>query len=185
MQIHRIRGRDLREALERAGRTHGPQAVVLGHESLPGGGVTVAVTDARRSQIVARAPHAARGASDRPPGFDDVERVLLRTGTSRALIDEVLEELAKTGVRGAYAIDQAALILGGRAAIAPSPKLNKVTAQGARRPCVLAFCGPRASGKTTCVAKLAALQNKAQLFLIFMVVEELVFLLKSTVKLIL
>lgn len=32
MQIHRIHGRDLREALERAGRLHGTDAIVLGHE---------------------------------------------------------------------------------------------------------------------------------------------------------
>jgi flagellar biosynthesis GTPase FlhF len=156
MQIHRIRGRDLREALEKAGRLHGPQALVLGHESLPGGGVTVAVADARRAQMIARTPDTVPMRSERPPGLDDVERVLRRSGTSPALIDAVLVEIAKTGVRGAYALDQAAKILASRVAIAPSPKMKRISTQGGRRPCVIAFCGPRGSGKTTSVAKLTA-----------------------------
>jgi flagellar biosynthesis GTPase FlhF len=156
MQIHRIRGRDLREALERAGREHGPQALVLGHETLPGGGVTVAVADARRSQMIARTPASPPPSTGRPPGFDDVERVLLRSGTSPALIEDVLAEIERSRVRGAYALDRAATLLAGRLRIAPSPKLRRLSAQDGRRPCVLAFCGPRKAGKTTTVAKLTA-----------------------------
>ena len=44
MQIHRIRGNDLNDALRRAKRTHGDGAVVIGHERTSDGGITLAVT---------------------------------------------------------------------------------------------------------------------------------------------
>ena len=154
MRIHRIRGRDLREALEKAGRMHGPQSLVLGHENVSGG-VTVAVADARRSQIVARPRVEQSAGVRRAPGLGDVERVLRRTGASDALIDELLAEVEKSAERGAYALDEAARLLGQRVAVAPSPKIGGAAGAG-RRPCALAFCGPPGSGKTTTVAKLAA-----------------------------
>ena len=158
MRIHRIRGRDLREALEKAGRMHGPQALVLGHENISGG-VTVAVADARRSQVVARPRAKTAPAQRRAPGLDDVERVLRRTGTSDELIAEVLSEVARGDLRGAYALDEAAHLLGRRVSVAPSPKLAAPTAtriSAGRRPCVIAFCGRPGAGKTTTLAKLAA-----------------------------
>jgi hypothetical protein len=38
LQIHRVRGRDLVDALERAARTYGEHALVLSREPAPGGG---------------------------------------------------------------------------------------------------------------------------------------------------
>src|SRR5215510_7884337 len=43
LQIHRVRGRDLVDALERAARSYGEHALVLSREPAPGGGITVAV----------------------------------------------------------------------------------------------------------------------------------------------
>ena len=190
MQIHRIHGRDLREALERAGRLHGKDAVVLGHEQVAGG-VTVAVTakaaaEAREQAgrgaatgTAARpAPTAApvadggaelaspatpgrvhgRTARSLPPGLADVERALSRTGTSPRLIGQVLTEIERSSARGAYAIDQAARLLGERIALAPSPKVDRA----GRGPCVIAFVGPRGSGVSTTVTKLAGKLVKAR-----------------------
>lgn len=176
MQIHRIHGRDLREALERAGRLHGADAVVLGHERVEGG-VTVAVTKAHRerprrrsratTESAARAPRPvpirseaparplprteAPPRTELPPGLADVERALARTGTSRRLVDEVLTEVARGEARGAYALDRAAQLLGQRIGIAPSPKV----ARGGSGPCAIAFVGERGAGVTTTVTKLA------------------------------
>ena len=63
MQIHRVRGRDLVDALERAARQHGAHALVLSREPAPGGGVTVAVGLQARplARVGARRRAAGRG----------------------------------------------------------------------------------------------------------------------------
>ena len=43
MQIHRVRGNDLKDALQRARRSFGESALVISHEVLGDGGVTLAV----------------------------------------------------------------------------------------------------------------------------------------------
>ena len=126
MQIHRIHGRDLREALERAGRLHGTDAVLLGHEQVASG-VTIAVAGKTPSRPRrARAPRAPRRSQPaRQPGLADVERALARSGCSPGLIAAVLEEIEADSARGAFALDRAAEILGARAAVAPSPKVAR------------------------------------------------------------
>ena len=51
MQIHRVLGDDLTEALKRARASHGEGALVLGHEALPDGGVAVSVTSAEHDRV--------------------------------------------------------------------------------------------------------------------------------------
>jgi flagellar biosynthesis GTPase FlhF len=152
--IHRVRGRDLREALERARELHGSSALVLAQERAPGGGITVAVADPA-ARAVARPGRA-------PCGLDDVERVLRRSGTSAEWIARTLARVERTSARGAFALDAAAEALGRWVPIAPSPKLRRARGPswpaGRRggRGCAIALVGPAGAGKTTSVAKLAS-----------------------------
>jgi flagellar biosynthesis GTPase FlhF len=154
MQIHRIHGRDLREALERAGRLHGTDAVLLGHEQVASG-VTVAVAGKAppAGALPASAPARSPAAEPPPrqPGLADVERALARSGCSPGLLAAVLEEIEAQSERGPFALDRAAEILGARAAVAPSPKI----ARGSGRTCALALVGARRTGVTTTLTKLA------------------------------
>lgn len=156
MQIHRVRGRDLREALEKARTTYGSDALVLNHEVLPGGGVTVAVTDASRQEAVARPAAEPVAAPARGAGHADIERYLERTGTSSSLTRQVLAAVARSGETGPFAIDAAARELASLVRIAPSPKVPRPAGAAARSLCALAFVGPTGVGKTTTLAKLAS-----------------------------
>lgn len=152
MQIHRVRGRDLRDALRRAGEQFGAAALLLSHEVLPDGDVMVAVADPARTL-------ATRGEPAKPArstGLDDVERALVRSGCSREWIDAALAHVEQSGARGAYALDAAAAWVGGRVAVAPSPRLPARDAATNNQPCVLAFVGPTGVGKTTTLAKIAS-----------------------------
>lgn len=148
MQIHRIRGRDLNDALHRARKLHGADALVLTHEKVPGG-VTVAVTDARERRSAAS---MTLPQPNRTPGLDGVERAMQRTGCSETLIAETLRRVTASGGRGAYALDIAARALATHVATAPSPKAPK----GARFANAIAFVGPTGVGKTTTIAKLSS-----------------------------
>lgn len=152
MQIHRVRGRDLRDALRRAGEQFGAAALLLSHEVLPDGDVMVAVADPART-LAARAELAQPA---RSAGFDDVERALVRSGCSREWIDAALAHVEQSGARGAYALDAAAAWVGSRVSVAPSPRLPARGAATNNQPCVLAFVGPTGVGKTTTLAKIAS-----------------------------
>jgi flagellar biosynthesis protein FlhF len=141
MQIHRVRGRDLNAALERARELHGDTAFVLSQERMPDGAVTVAV-----GFEDVKSPGKAA-----VPALPDLERVLRRSGCSDELIARTVRQVSATGARGAYAFDAAAKLLGDSVPVAASPKLSKTTP----RPLVLAFVGAAGVGKTTTVAKLA------------------------------
>lgn len=154
MQIHRFRGRTLQEALQRAQSAHGDGAVVIGHESDSGGGVTVAVTEPE-SILVGGAKSEPKAepeapAPERPadPGLSEVVRRMKASGSSADLVSRVRRKVASSGVRGAYAIDAAAKVIGREFSIAPSPKIA-----GTAR--ILSFVGPTGVGKTTTLAKLA------------------------------
>lgn len=134
MQIHRVRGRDLRDALERARRSFGADALVLAQEE-EAGGVTVSVT--------------ARVAREREePGARDVARRLEEAGASPDLTAAVLDVLRERGAQGAFAIDAAAEALAARLRAAATPASTE-------RVRAIAFVGPTGSGKSTAVAKLA------------------------------
>ena len=151
MQIHRVRGRDLRDALEKARAAHGESAVVLSHEATPGGGVTVSVTaeDLRAGgEPAAPAPSTAPSPPAAEPGELDVDRRLREAGASEHLTRAILEDLRESGAQGAFAIDRAATAIAERMRVASSPRPS-----GAAR--VIAFVGPSGAGKTATVAKLA------------------------------
>jgi len=154
MQIHRIRGRDLKDALERAGERFGTQALVLSHENMPDGGVLVAVADPDRA-VAARIFRAVKP-SERDPGLDDVERVMARSGCSAGLIEATLAQVRRSGAHGPYALDAAAELLGGKVRVAPSPRVRRQGGESLSPPCAVAFVGPTGVGKTTTLAKLAA-----------------------------
>jgi len=149
MQIHRIRGRDLNDALARAQRLHGADALVLTQERVPGG-VTVAVTEARGRRSEGRSADTPA----RIPGMEGVERAMRRAGCSGGLIAEILRRVRESGARGAYALDLAARELSTRVGIAPSPRIPRGgSGEGATN--AIAFVGPTGVGKTTTIAKLS------------------------------
>jgi flagellar biosynthesis GTPase FlhF len=154
MQIHRIRGRDLRDALQRAGLQYGANAVVLSHETMPDGAVTVAVADPGRQEAVKLL--GAIKPPRRDPGLDDVERVMQRSGASREWIDTTLAGIAQIGARGPFALDAAAELLGSKVKVAPSPRVSQRDSTNRFAPCVISFVGPTGVGKTTTLAKLAS-----------------------------
>ena len=141
MQIHRVHGKSLTEALKRARDQHGDGAVVLSQETLSGGGVTIAVSEP--SGVIRRRQRATRRID---PGLKEVCERLVRSGASAAVIKRVSGAIAKSGVKGAYALDVAARVLGKAFLVQPSPKRT-----GTR---VIVFIGPSGAGKTTTMAKL-------------------------------
>ena len=152
MQIHRILGRNLKDALHKAKRVHGDGAVVLSQESIAGGGIAIAVADPERTNQALRrrragVPRTLQVTSD-PPGLADVRGRMERYGASQEFITRILAAVQKSYARGPYAIDAAALAIGRAFPVAPSPK-----AQGSTR--AIAFTGPTGVGKTTTLAKLA------------------------------
>ncbi len=152
MQIHRIRGRSLQEALARAAELHGRQAVVLSQESDPDGGVTIAVS-APTNDALARfgfAPRAARGGAEQDtfgPGLADLRRRLVEKGCSGPFADEILAAVAERGT-DEHPIDLGARVIGELLSVAPAPR-----ATGRTR--LMALVGPTGVGKTTTIAKLA------------------------------
>lgn len=170
MRIHRVRGRSLAEALERARMQHGEAALVLSQESADNGDVLLSVSERRQasSRVFEKLSTAAATAAPVPaplparpaaaprvgplpeePGAGDVRARLLRSGTSAAWVERVLETVSASGARGAFAIDAAARDLAGRVRLASSPR-----ADGRTR--AIAFVGPTGVGKTTTLAKLAS-----------------------------
>jgi flagellar biosynthesis protein FlhF len=152
MHIHRVNGKSLRDALERARALHGEDALVLSHETTSFG-VTVAIGESPRKVEFPAVGRDATVAGDvvvrQDPGRADVAKRLARSGASEAFVRDVMAELERRDARGIGALDVAAELLAPRVAIAPSPKLGQA-------PCVLAFVGPTGVGKTTTLAKLGS-----------------------------
>lgn len=154
MQIHHIRGRSLREALSRAAELYGTQAVVLSQETDEEGGVTIAVSaDAGAlaefgvlSRGDARRADARRAGEE--PGLGDVRRRLGEQGCSKPWIDELAAEISARADRGVHPVDEAAIRIGGKLAVAAAPAARAGTR-------VIALVGPTGVGKTTTIAKLA------------------------------
>ena len=141
MQIHRIRGANLADALSRARESHGERAVVLSRETSPGGGVTIAVAGPG-------GPGSARRRRPRAdPGLADVRERLARHGASRGLVERIAQRVEASGARGMYALDVAARLIGKAVTLHPAPKRSSV-------PHLLALVGPGGAGKTTTLAKL-------------------------------
>lgn len=139
MHIHRVRGQNLRDALQRARRAHGEDAVVVGRETSPSGAVTLAVAN--------RAATPTRERRD--DAFErEVANRLVRTGATRQLVERVAGALERIDADDRHIIDRAAQALGGLFKYA---HLKRVI--GAPR--ALAVVGPAGCGKTTSLSKLA------------------------------
>ena len=158
MQIHRVQGNDIKDALQRARGIVGDDAFLLGHEATGSGGVTVSV--ARRTEGVKPvkpskpAPAQAPQTDETNPGLRDVQRRLLRHGCSSKWSQVVRDAVAELGGRGTHAIDVAAKEIARSIKTAPSPKVGSKTR-------AFALVGPTGVGKTTTLAKLAVQLTRA------------------------
>lgn len=149
MHVHRIVGPSLREALQRARRLHGEDAVVVGQEIGPNGAVTLTV--ARRASATTPPVLGARGetrVSPKDAAVNEVAARLKRRGASPAFVDRIVGGIAERRDPDVHAIDTAAEVIGGSFATVALPK-----ARGRAR--ILALAGAAGVGKTTTIAKLA------------------------------
>ncbi len=148
MQIHRIRGSSLKEALLKAQSEYGDEAVVIQQEPAPGGGVTLS--------IARRAPATAGTEADplTLPLVREVAQRLLRNGASQALTRLLCREIAEWPDPSVHVMDRAAEVIGRRFQPVKVGKLERHTR-------VLAFVGMTGVGKTTTLVKLAARMLRA------------------------
>lgn len=143
MTIHKVRGGDLRSALERARAEHGEGALVLARETAPDGGVILAVSPGERTA-------AARGTNRAlPTGYEEIARRLRAHGTADELVLEVCREAAEHGSADRHPIDRVAEALGARFRIAHLPVARD-------RSRVISLVGATGVGKTSSLVKLAA-----------------------------
>jgi flagellar biosynthesis protein FlhF len=158
MKIHEVRGRNMRDALERAREDVGSDAVVVSHRPAPEGGVQLAVAIGMKLEDEAGLP-AARIRAKRmlelssrsaiPTGTQDVERCMLANGASQNLVDRICEAVAGRLDEGQHPLDIAAEEIG---MIFPVARAQKT----AGKTQVFAFVGQTGVGKTTTIAKLGA-----------------------------
>ncbi|MDZ4772264.1 MAG: hypothetical protein SGI72_03925 [Planctomycetota bacterium] len=149
MHVHRIVGASLREALQRARRLHGEDAVVIGEEMSPTGGVTLTV--ARKVASTTPEVLGSRGETKVAPkdmALTEIATRLKRHGASPAFVERVLVDVATRRADGVHILDTAALAIGEMFKTAKLPR-----ARGKAR--VLALAGSGGVGKTTTVAKIA------------------------------
>lgn len=153
MQIHRVRGSSLRDALLRAQDAYGEDAVVIQEESVPGGGVTLSVAkrETPRARTLATQPERDPA---RVPIVREVAQRLARTGTSQEFSAAICAEVREWPDPNVHVMDRAAECIGKRF---PPVKLGRLDA-GTR---VLAFVGLTGVGKTTTIVKLATRMLRA------------------------
>jgi flagellar biosynthesis GTPase FlhF len=160
MHVHRVVGGSLREALQRARRLHGEDAVVVGQELARSGAVTLTVARRTRPGPSPLSTSSSRGreetkAGATDPGLRELSTRLRKNGASPAFVERVLGEvsarradLAAQGKADVHVLDVAADVIG---AMFTTVKLPR--ARGRAR--VLALAGAAGVGKTTSIAKLA------------------------------
>lgn len=183
MQIQRYQGRNLRDALLRAHRDFGDDAVVVSREAAPGGGVTIAVAPPRAKQRRAASSRGGvsadvRGRSVASTG-EDAAPVLVqaaeaepapltaqearREGLERGLREVEHRMRAAGASKGLITrVLRSVARAGGRGAYAidvAAQELGKAfpIAGSPKRTSaapLLAFVGPTGVGKTTTIAKL-------------------------------
>lgn len=149
MHVHRIVGPSLREALQRARRLHGEDAVVVGQEIGPNGAVTLTV--ARRASATTPPLLGTRGETRVKPkdaAVNEVVARLKRHGASPAFVDRVVAGVVERRDPDTHVIDTAAEVIGALFPIVALPRTR-----GHAR--VLALAGAAGVGKTTTIAKLA------------------------------
>jgi len=157
MKVHKITGKDMHEALERAQKMHGSNAVVLG-QSETEGGVALAVTTTapvsrtELERMRRRADELFRDITceedvtvDARPS--EMEERLLSNGCTPGFAAVAAREAS--ALQGRHPLDAAAEVLGARLEVSHLPKM-----QGTTR--VLALLGSSGTGKTLSLAKLGA-----------------------------
>lgn len=133
MQIQRVTGKDMRDALERAARLHGEAALVLGRETGDGGAVTVSVLPRPRSTVdhFARFGFTPDGERERPrhkaererdPAMFDVRARLRSAGFGKSFETTLVERAELLRAKGAHPIDAAAALIGRSVPIAEGPR---------------------------------------------------------------
>ncbi|MCB9914217.1 MAG: hypothetical protein H6828_03580 [Planctomycetes bacterium] len=152
MQIHRIRGNDLKDALQRARRQYGEGALVISHERTADGGVSLAVAErssgGAAAVVAAQQPEPLAPPVD-PAAFDGVRERLARSGCSAEWIDRMVERASAAATADQHPMDGFGAFIGRELRIAHLPKSQGVTR-------VVAFVGNTGVGKTTGLAKLGA-----------------------------
>lgn len=148
MQIHRVRGSTLKEALLRAQSEYGDEAVVIQQEPAPGGGVTLS--------IARKAPATSADDIDplELPLVREVAQRLLKSGASPSLTRALCREIVTWPDPSVHVMDRAAEVIGNRFKTVKLGKLERQTR-------VLAFVGLTGVGKTTTLVKLAARMLRA------------------------
>lgn len=158
MGIHKVSGKYLRDALERAMQAYGGDAVVVSQVATGDGEVALAVADARprdgaellrlRGEATRLLTRTERVAAPRP-STADVERCLRTTGASEAWIGRLVKAVRARLDEGVHPLDLAGEEIARGFEIAHArPAQDRVT--------VVALLGPAGSGKTTCAMKLVA-----------------------------
>jgi flagellar biosynthesis protein FlhF len=156
--IHEVKGRNLREALERARDQVGRQAMVVTHRTASDGGVTIAVTQTpptdpmalERLRSEAKALLGSKQRQSSLPGAAavDAERGMLKAGASDGLILRVCDQVEAKLSTGHHPLDLAAGEIG---SIFPVARAKKN--EGHTR--FLSFLGQTGVGKTSTLGKLA------------------------------
>jgi flagellar biosynthesis protein FlhF len=139
----------LREALQRARRLHGEDAVVVGQELAPNGVVTLTV--ARKPVATTPAIIGTRGETKAEPknlALTEVAGRLKKHGASPAFVERILNAIDAKPSAGEHVLDSAAAVIGETFQTARLPK-----ARGQAR--ILALAGAGGVGKTTTLAKIA------------------------------
>ncbi|MFT7670791.1 MAG: flagellar biosynthesis GTPase FlhF [Planctomycetota bacterium] len=157
MQIHRVRGNDIKDALQRARRTYGEGAMVISQEASPDGGITLAVAkreasaeaEAMESVAPKVEPMSFPSESGLPQGYEEVRARLLRTGCSEAWSRRLCLRAAEQSEVGDHPMDSLCAAIGIDARISKLPRAPGVTR-------VIAFVGQTGVGKTTGLVKLGA-----------------------------
>ena len=162
MNVHKITGKNMREALERAQEVHGAAAVVLG-QSEASEGVALAVTTtapASRSELERMRRRADELFKDvacddvvTTSARSEVEERLISHGCTPGFAAAAWQEAVS--LTGRHHLDAAAEVLGSRLQIAKLPKLPGKTR-------VLAMLGHSGAGKTLSLAKLSARLVRAE-----------------------
>lgn len=163
MQIHRVRGNDLNDALKKARRAYGESAVVLRQEDAPGGGIMLAVAERpplrqQELQELQREserrfgkvePKSFPEESGLPAGYEEVRARLEATGCSAEWSRQLCELGVERQAEGDHPMDAVGMGIGDVARIASLPRQVGVTR-------VIAFVGNTGVGKTTGLVKLGA-----------------------------
>jgi flagellar biosynthesis protein FlhF len=143
MNLVEIRGKSLREALERASARVGGGALVVSRRAEGDG--TVVLEIRTEKAVVERALPESRAPR---PGTADVERFLRANGVSETIVGRICEAVAGRLQEGVHPLDLAAEEIGMIFPIARISRTEGVTQ-------VMTVLGAAGVGKTTALAKLA------------------------------